>query len=72
MELLEKKFDKKASLKKMELELKKKELELKEVQMAREHEERQRREEERQKRMELEFAEKRAMLELLKNFSSRT
>ena len=68
MELLEKKIDKKANLKKMELELKKKELELKEVQMAREHEERQRRDEERQKRMELEFAEKRAMLELLQNF----
>ena len=71
MELLEKKMDKKAEFRKMELELKKRELDLREVQQAREHEEKQRREEERQKRMELEFAEKKAMIELLQKFASK-
>ena len=71
MELLERKIEKKADLKKMELELKKKNLELREIQMEREYEERQKREEERQKRMDLEFAEKKAFLELIQKLSSK-
>ena len=70
LELLEKKINKKADLKKMELELRKKELELRELQMEREHEEKQKREEERQKRLDLELAREKAILELLQKFSS--
>ena len=48
LHLLERKMEKKADLKTVELELKRKELELKELQMQREHEEKQKREEDRQ------------------------
>lgn len=69
MQFLERKLERKADLKKIELELKRKELELKEIQMEREHEEQQKREEDRQKRMQLEFMERKTMLELLLKLS---
>lgn len=59
LEVLEKKFEKKAELKEKELDLWKKELELQERKLISE-------EEERKKRVELELEERRTMMELLK------
>ena len=59
IEMLKKKYDKKAELKEKEIELRRIELQLKKRKMENE-------EEERKKRVELELEERRAMLELLR------
>ena len=71
MEMLEQKMQRKSELKERELEIRKMELELQKKKMDREEEERKRQEEERQKRMELEFLERRAMLELIQKLVSK-
>ena len=68
--MLGQKFEKKAELKRMELELKRKELELKQIKMNREHEEKIKVEDERNKRMQMEFNERKALLELIQKLSS--
>lgn len=55
----------------MELELKKKELELKEKQMEGDYEQAKKMEEERNARMSLEFAERKAVLELIQKLASK-
>ena len=69
--MLEKKFEAKAEIKKVELELKKKVLELKEKQMERDYEQAQKMEEERNKRMSLKFAERKVILELIQKLASK-
>ena len=70
IEMLEKKFKAKSEVKKMELDLKRKEL--KEKQMERDFEQAKRMEEERDKRLSLEFAERRAMLELVQSLAPKS
>lgn len=69
--MLGKKFESKSELKKIELDLKKKELELKEIQMERDYEEKKKQQEERDKRLELEFAERKAFMDLIQKLSSK-
>ena len=71
MEMLEQKMQKKSELKERELEIRQMELELQKKKMDNEERERKTLEEERQKRMELEFAERRAMLELIQKLVSK-
>ena len=71
MEMLEQKMQRKSELKERELEIRRMELDLQKRKMDREEEEQKRLEEERQKRMELEFKERRAMLELIKKLASK-
>ena len=52
------------------MELKRKELELKQIKMDREHEEKIKLEDERNKRMQMEFSERKALLELIQKLSS--
>ena len=68
MEMLEQKMQRKSELKEREMEIRRMELDLQKRKMDREEEE-QKRLDERQKRMELEFEERRAMLELIKKTS---
>ena len=70
IEMLNAKFDKKADLKKVELDIRMKELELRQLQMDREHEEK-KMEEERKQKMELEFMERKAMIELIQKLASK-
>ena len=69
--MLKTKLERQSELKCKELELKKVELELKNVQMEREYDEKKALEEERRQRYELEFAEQRAMLELIQKLVSK-
>ena len=71
IEMVEQKMQRKSELKERELEIRKMELELQKKKMDREEGERKRQEEERQKRMELEFSERRAMLELIQKLVSK-
>lgn len=77
IELLERKFCERSELKEKELELRKMDLELMQQQMDREDKEREenmkdkkKQDKEREKRMELEFAERKAMLELLQKLAT--
>ena len=71
LDMLDKNIEKKSELKEKELELKRMELEMMKIEMDREYEERKKQEEERQKRMELEFAERKAMLNLIQKLVSK-
>ena len=65
IEMLQSKFEHNSVLRAKELDLKREELDLMRRRMDREDEERKRAAEEREKRMEMEFAERKMMLELL-------
>lgn len=71
IEMLNSKIDKKADLKKVELDIRMKELDFRKLQMDREHEEKKKMEEERKQRMELEFMERKAMIELIQKLASK-
>lgn len=67
--MLNSKMDKKAEMKKAELDIRKKELELRQLQMERENEEKKQMADEKKRRLELEFMERKAMLELVQKLA---
>ena len=67
--MLNSKIDRKADLKKAELDIRQQELDLRKVQMERDYEEKKKVEEERKQRMELEFMERKAMIGLLQKLA---
>ena len=69
VEMLNSKIDRKADLKKAELDIRQQELDLRKVQMERDYEEKKKVEEERKQRMELEFMERKAMIGLLQKLA---
>ena len=71
MEMLGKRLERKSELKQQEIELRRMELEIKQRQLEQENEDKLRVEEERKARMELEFAERRALLELVQKLVSK-
>ena len=66
VQMLEKKFERKAQLKEKELDLRRMELELQSRKLDQEEAARKQEQEEKKKRLELELEERRTMLELLK------